>query len=66
MSEPYIYETPKSVTEGQEVLAPFATGMRIVCHVAVAAGYHAKVVNERRKFAKWFHIDDLRTRHLVH
>jgi hypothetical protein len=51
------------VDDGMEVVAPYVhEGRRIGlrCHVAVAAGYHARVVNEQRGFARWFHVDDLR------
>jgi len=57
------FHPPSYVDDGMEVIAPYVhegrrTGLR--CIVAVAAGYHARVVNEARGFDRWFHIRDLR------
>lgn len=57
------FKVPAYVDEGMLVIAPYVhegkrTGLR--CHVAVAAGYSARVVNARYNFDKWFCIDDLR------
>lgn len=57
------YTSPDYVDDGMEVIAPYVhegrrTGLR--CIVSVAAGYHARVVNEARGFDRWFHIRDLR------
>jgi len=58
------WTAPRWAEEGMEVLAPFATEDRprqgLRCRVAVAAGYHARVVNEKRGFDRWFHLNDLR------
>jgi hypothetical protein len=56
------------VSEGMPVIAPYdqTTGTGIRCTVIVAAGYHARVLNERYKFDRWFHIDDLRREETEH
>jgi len=63
---------PRWVSEGMKVFAPWAlfcppearaqahehrTGVR--CTVAVAAGHHARIVNETRGIDRWMHINDL-------
>lgn len=58
------YKRVNWVYEGQRVIAPCVledgklTGAR--CRVAVAAGYHARVVNEKLGADGWLHIDLLR------
>jgi len=66
------FEPVRFVDEGMVVLAPYArfcpveeregalahgTGVR--CTVAVAAGYHARIVNAARGIDAWIHIGDL-------
>ncbi|KKN19835.1 hypothetical protein LCGC14_0941610 [marine sediment metagenome] len=47
------------VSDGDEVIAPYKGSQGIKCVVIVAAGYHARVVNERYSFDKWFNIQEL-------
>ena len=57
------------VDEGMRVIAPYQPGLTrtgIRCTVIVAAGYHARVFNERYGFDRWFHIDDLRREEIEH
>lgn len=58
------YRSPRYVNEGDSVFAPFPTREHprqgLHCKVEVAAGSHARVVNESYGFAQWFHLDDLR------
>ena len=53
---------PTHVGEGQLVVAPApgrkGTGVR--CVVAVAAGNHARVINELHGIDRWYHLRDLR------
>jgi hypothetical protein len=56
------YVAPRYVAVGMSVIAPYVhngerTGLR--CRVECAAGYHARVVNDRFGFDRWFHIDSL-------
>lgn len=48
------------VDEGMRVLAPYRDRQALRCVVVVAAGNHARVVNEKRGYDQWFHIRDLR------
>ena len=67
------YETVAYVDVGMTVWAPYerfcppedretvrAKGTAVRCTVAVAAGDHARIVNERLGIDAWSHIDDLR------
>lgn len=57
------WEPPSYVWEGQRVVAPHVhEGRRggLWCEVVVAAGNHARVVNEKFGVDRWFHIDSLR------
>lgn len=51
------------VNDGQRVIVPVVHDGKLSglwCRVAVAAGYHARVVNEKFGIDGWVHIDDLR------
>lgn len=52
------------VYEDQRVIAPGVledgSPTAVRCRVAVAAGHHARIVNESRGVDGWLHIDDLR------
>jgi len=58
------FKTVGWVYEGQRVVAPcvLADGrkMGLRCRVAVAAGYYARVVNDRLGVDGWLRIDSLR------
>lgn len=52
---------PSYVNEGDVVVAPWRErNVGIRCVVACAAGQHARVMNARHHFNRWFHINDLR------
>jgi len=46
--------------KGLQATEAVRTLLGVKCSVSVAAGYHARVVNEERKIDRWFHIDQLR------
>lgn len=58
------YKMVSWVSEGQRVIAPCVlddgkmTG--VWCRVAVAAGYHARLISEKHGVDGWLHIDALR------
>lgn len=55
------FDYVKYVNVGDKVIAPWDNeGKGIRCTVICAAGYHARVSNEKRGYDKWLHIDDLR------
>jgi hypothetical protein len=57
------YTSLDYVDVGQKVIAPYVHEGRptgLWCVVTVAAGTHARVVNEARGFDRWFLIDELR------
>ena len=57
------YEAPRWVEDGMAVLAPCVVDGKpggIRCKVLVAAGYHARVVNEKHGLDHWYAIEDLR------
>lgn len=58
------FETPRYVSEGQRVVAPFpseeAPDRGLWCVVSCAAGDHARGAHSRRGFTRWFHISQLR------
>lgn len=59
------FVAPRYVDVGMPVIVTpparlgFEPGTGLRCTVAVAAGMHARVVNERRDFSAWFYIGDL-------
>ena len=56
------YIAPTHVFDGERVIAPYPPkpGVGVRCVVACAAGYYARVVNEKRGIDRWYHIRDLR------
>jgi hypothetical protein len=63
------YVAPRWVEEKMTVIAPFQgieasdavrTTLGVKCSVIVAAGNHARVINEKHNVDRWLHIDDLR------
>lgn len=57
------FQPPSYVCEGMRVAIPFVHEGKVVglwCDVVVAAGNHARVMNERYGVDKWFDIEDLR------
>lgn len=66
------YVAPRYVDVGMEVVVPYvqfcppeereavrAKGTGVRCKVIVAAGYHARILNEKRGIDVWRHIRDL-------
>lgn len=54
---------PLYVNDGMVVCVPWGNnGSGLRCRVQTAAGYHARVVNEKYRVDRWVHIDSL----LVH
>lgn len=51
---------PRYVEPGMRVVARFLGSTGVWCVVAAAAGYHARIVNEKRGIDRWEHIGDLR------
>lgn len=51
---------PRYVEPGMRVVARFRGNMGVWCVVAVAAGYHARIVNEHHNIDRWEHLGDLR------
>lgn len=58
------YVEPRWAEDGMKVIIPFPTQEKprqgLWCRVAVAAGNHARVVNEARGVDRWFPLYDLR------
>lgn len=57
------FSVPSYVEEGMRVIAPYIDDGQpkgLHCKVLVAAGLHARVVNEQYKFDQWFAIEHLR------
>jgi hypothetical protein len=54
---------PRYVNEEEKVIVPYPTPEKprqgAWCKVAVAAGYHARVVNEELGIDRWLHIDQM-------
>ena len=55
------WEAPTYVDDGMDVWIRWerSKGTLLQCKVAVAAGNHARVVNEARGVDKWMRVDDL-------
>ena len=53
------YTSPEYVNVGDKVIAPWSGTTGVWCTVAVAAGMHARVVNERRGIDRWYRITSL-------
>jgi len=57
------WDSPRYVHDGQRVVAPHVHDGKVVgiwCVVAVAAGDHARVINEKLGIDRWFRVDCLR------
>lgn len=57
------FAVPSYVNDGMDVIAPYiheGQPKGLHCKVLVAAGLHARVVNEKFGFDQWFAIEHLR------
>ena len=55
------FKAVEFINEGQAVWLRVGTDA-VRCSVAIAAGYHARVINVKRDIDRWVHIRDLRSR----
>lgn len=53
------YRSPEYFVVGMEVLMPWENNSGLLCKVICAAGYNARIVNEKYKIDRWVDLLDV-------